>query len=435
MVARASHFCSRWGWLGAVTCLSLTPGCRSDEAGSNAGFATTQQQRSRVSQQRVKEPIGPDDAAEPGQGELLLHQFGADAATLSIEPLKRHSPLGADLIHEREGTGLVLDVEWKAGDLPAPAGSAETSVEGLEEARDKTRLRMRIFVAQMGRLNVTFLGQGFPWPSGTAIRARADRYGQLLVWPDQKTYRNVVPGALRALFADRRLDLGPLFVPKQSTTPPSHWLGLPTVRSLMTTPVAEIQLDQAIVPGSGLGAALLCRLLVELAGVEPDNLLCQSELLPLHAQITNAPGGKLAFAVTAIGKKQELEPAALLVPPLDASVQTSGLPGFERGSIDRGLLSGLRLRAAPANPPASRAANAPRMGLVAKNNTQSLRALLVDGVTVAWLPAGAELSLPELQNGTYSIAWRDFFGTAIESSRAVVLPARVTVGSPQEPSN
>jgi hypothetical protein len=388
-----------------------------------------------VSQQRVKEPIGPDDATDHGRAELLSHQFGGDAGTLLIEPLKRYLPLEADSLHERE-TGVTLEVEWKPGEWPAPAGVVETSVEGLEEARDKTRPRMRIKVAQTGRLSITFLGQGFPFPPGTELRARADRYGQILVWPDKKTYRTIVPGALRALFADRRVDLGPLFTPKHVTQPPSQWLGVATLRSQLTTPVAELQLDQAVVAGSGFGAALLCRFLVELSGVEPDNRVCQSELVPLHAQITNAPGGRLAFAVTAIGRKQELETAELLVPPVDATFQTSGLPSAERGTIEPSLLSGLRLRAGTTHPQAALpGAGAPRTGLVAKNSTLSLRALLVDGIAVGWLAAGAELSLPELQNGTYSISWRDFFGTALEPPRNVTLPARVSVGTPQESSN
>ncbi|MGC4067712.1 MAG: hypothetical protein QM784_24295 [Polyangiaceae bacterium] len=288
---------------------------------------------------------------------------------------------------------------------------------------------MHIELAAAGRMRAVFLGQGYPWPEGTEIRARADKMGQVLVWPDAKSYRNIVPGALRALFAERRLDLGPLFTPKVTNLPPGQWLSLPTTRTILTTPVAEIQLDQASVPGAGLGAALLCRFLVELAGVEPDAHLCSGELLPLHAQLTNAPGGKLGFHVTAIGKKQDSTLASVQVPPENARFQPTGVPAPPNGTLARSLLTSLRTRSASVgSTPNPAAMLQPSSGLVAINRALSLRALLIDGVTVAWVPPGSEVSIPDLRNGIYSIAWRDFFGTYVEPPHNVALPARIALG-------
>jgi len=410
-------------------------GCKGDDVtGTRSKLSTAATRASRVPSKVVGDPITAEDADVSGVSDNhLLRRLGLDAGSIPVEPLRDRERLEVDTLAAREPSGVSLDVELRQSDLPAPAGPPETAAEGLEDLRNKTRLRMRIDVAAAGRMRITFLGQGFPWPEGTELRARADRFGHVLVWPDGKNYRNVVPGALRGLFADRRLDIGPLFSPKLSSLPPAQFAGLSTSRTLLSTPIAEIQIDQATVPSAGLGAALLCRTLIELAGAEPDSKICNGELLPLHAQLTNAPGGKLGFFVTAIGKKQEYLQSALVVPPEHASFQTSGLPLVQGGTVTRSLLSALRHRSAvPGNPPSLQA---PATGLLAVNRALSLRALLIDGVSVAWVAPGTELLLPELRNGLYSVAWRDFFGSSIEPPRNVTLPARVTVGAAPDAAN
>jgi hypothetical protein len=426
------------GLFGAATSLGGLTSCKGDGTdGSRSGLTSTAARASRVPQRVVGEVVASEDAGySAGNDVHTLKRLGAEAGVIPADPLKEGEKLGLDSIASRESIGILLDVEWKQSDVLSPSGAPETAMEGLEEARNKTRLRLRVEVAAAGRLRATFLGQGYPWAEGTELRARADKFGYVLVWPDGKSYRNVVPGALRALFTDRRLDQGPLFVPKVTALPAGQWLGQSTVRNVLSTPVAEIQLDQATVPSAGLGAPLLCRMLVELAGIEPDNSLCTAEQLPLHAQLTNAPGGKLTFAVSLMGKKQDLPLSGLQVPPEHAVFQSSGMPLAEGGSVERSLLTGLRHHAvAPSATVSSTALLTPGTGLVAVNRALALRALLVDGVTVAWLPPGAELALPELRNGLYSIAWRDFFGSFLEPPRNVALPARITLGNPRDTGN
>jgi hypothetical protein len=438
MIHKLSPLLPFFGLLGATTASLPLNGCRGDNAdGSRSGMTTKAARSSRAPQRVVGEFFAPEDPSRDTGGDgRTLKRLGVDAGVIQVDPLKDREQLEVDSLLARESAGVQLEVEWKQSDIPAPSGAPETAAEGIEDARAKTRLRMRIELATVGRMRASFLGQGYPWPEGTELRARADKFGQVLVWPDAKSYRNVVPGALRSLFADRRLDIGPLFVPKVTPLPPGQWLGQPTVRSILTTPVAEIQIDQASVPGAGLGAALLCRMLVELSGVEPDNSICNGELLPLHAQLTNAPGGKLGFFVTSLGKKQEFALSAIQVPPEHATFQSSGLPIPTGGAVSRALLSSLRYRAAaPSAPSSSTAVLTPSTGLVAVNRALSLRALIVDGIAVAWLAPGAEIALPELRNGQYAIAWRDFFGTFVEPSRNVVLPARVTLGDPPDAGN
>ena len=324
----------------------------------------------------------------------------------------------------RDTTGLVIDAEWRWSDVPGPANAPESSVEALDSLRQGTRLRMRIGLASAGRMSIAFLGNGYPWPDGTEIRARADRLGHILVWPDGKRYRNVVTGTLRAMFTDRRLDRGHLFVPKITHQAPGSALGQVTTKQVLSTPVGEIHLEQANFPTAGDGAALLCRFLVELMGIDPETRACSSDTVALRANLASSPGGKLQFVVNQVAKKQELPLAVIQFPPEGASFETGGAP-IPASTVPKGQLEALRHRPIA---PAVAVKQGPQQGLVAANRTLALRALLIDGVTVAWLPSGGELTLLELKAGNYSVSWRDFFGTFIEPPKLVGVPSEASLG-------
>ncbi|HEY5958815.1 MAG TPA: hypothetical protein VIV60_19775, partial [Polyangiaceae bacterium] len=344
--------------------------------------------------------------------------------------LKDRESLGSDALSARDAAGLLLDAEWRWSDTPTAANAPETSVEALEALRSSTRWRMRIELVSVGRMRLTFMGQGYPWAEGTELRARVDRLGHVLVWPDEKHYRHVVVGALRALFTDRRLDRGPLFTPKVMAGPTAALLGQSTLKRNVNTPVGEVQLESATLAAAGSGAILLCRFLVELVGADPDLAECSADQVVLRANIASAPGGKLQFIVNHFSKKLELPLAGIQVPPDNAHFETSGLPLPQSGTVSRQQLLALRSHAVAAS---AATRDAPAQGLVAANRTLALRALLVDGAVVAWLMPGAELSIPELKSGTYMIAWRDFFGTLSEPAKTVALPARVNLGDAAEP--
>src|SRR5512133_3645155 len=414
------------GLFGAVLALTGLQACRSDETDpAQRNLATSALRANRSPAQLVGEARDSNDA-DAGQDRVVAS--GVDAGTTPPSRLKEREQLSTSAV--RDTTGLVIDAEWRWSDIPAPANAPESSVEALEALRQATRLRMRIELASVGRMSIAFLGNGYPWPEGTEIRARADRLGHILVWPDGKRYRNVVTGTLRALFTDRRLDRGHLFIPKITHQPPGTALGQVTSKQVLATPVGEIYLEQANSPTAGEGAALLCRFLVELMGVDPESRACSSDQVPLRANLASAPGGKLQFVVNQIAKKQELPLALIQVPPEGASFDTGGTPIPAASSASKGQLEALRHR--PVAPTVA-AQQAPQQGLVAANRTLALRALLIDGVTVAWLPPGAEVTLLELKAGNYGVSWRDFFGTVIEPSKVVGVPSKVTLGKAAEP--
>jgi hypothetical protein len=410
--------------LGAVTALGGLSGCRSDEsAATRRGLSTTAQRSNRVPAHVVGESQDTDEL-EAGS-DRVSRRLAADAGMAPTSPLKDRERLSSDALATRDTGGVVLDAEWHWSDVPAPSNAPETSPEALDALRASTRLRMRIEVAAAGRISIVFVGHGYPWPDGTELRARTDRLGHILVWPDGKRYRNVVAGALRALFADRRIDRSSLFTPRVTVGSVGAAIGQATTRQSLTTPVGEIQLEQASVASAGYGAPLLCRFLVELMGVAPEATACAPDQLVLRANLSSAPGGKLQFVVNQLSRKQDLPLSAIQMPPDNATFETSGVPNPPLGSVPRAQLAFLRGHAVAA---AVHAKDAPNQGLVAINRTLSLRALLVDGIAVAWLSPGTELALPELRNGNYTIGWRDFFGTSIEPPRTVSLPAKITLG-------
>lgn len=417
--------CDIWhsfGLLGAAMTVCALQACRSDDSDpSRRDLATAALRANRSPAQLVGEGRETSDVDAATD-----HASRADAGAVPPSRLKDREQLGTDALQTRDAVGLILDAEWRWADVTSGSNAPETSLEAMETLRNATRLRMRIELAVAGRMSITFVGNGYAWPDGTELRSRIDRLGHILVWPDAKRYRNVVAGSLRAMFADRRLDRGHLFVPKIVPQSAGSALGHAVSRQVLSTPVGELQLEHAALPQAGEGATLLCRFLVELMGIDPDTRACVSDQVVLRANLTSAPGGKLQFVVNQVSKKQEIPLAFLQVPPDTAALDMTGAPIPMSLSVPKTQLEALRQRAITA-PAVTK--DAPSHGLVAINHTLSLRALLLDGLIVAWVPARAEVALPELKSGTYGVSWRDFFGTAVEPPKATTVPARISLGT------
>jgi hypothetical protein len=203
-------------------------------------------------------------------------------------------------------------------------------------------------------------------------------------------------------------------------------LGQKTERVRLDTPTGKLTLQQASNPAAGSGAELLCRVLVELVGAEPDADACSAESLPLAAEYEWSDGGRLSFEVTSVTKRPELMLETLSLPPVGATFRPGELPARPNDAIlDAPTLSQLRGHAGrPSEPPQSATK---LLSLV--NHTDTGRYLLLDGVPVTWIPARGEASIFGLFPGNYSVSWRDFFGTQIGTPLVLALPAHVVVGT------
>lgn len=350
-----------------------------------------------------------------------------DAGSPPPRPLRGDQPLPHDTLTLREASGITLAARWIWAGVPAAPNLPELDKDALKRARAKTALTMSIDLALAGRMRMVFDSPAFPLPANSELRARLDRYGQILVWPSGRAYRVLPPGTLRAVFAERRTDVLPLVSGTAHAAGHGKLLGFATTRTNLTSAMGGLTLEQARVGGTGQSGELLCRLLVELIAVDPATPVCRHQLVPLLAEFHWVEGGELSFQVDGISHLQDLLLGDIYVPPAEADFEPDGLPPEASSALlTAAELGALRSRPAKTGPPAK---NAPKQGLTLVNHTDTLRYLLLDGVPVAWVRPRGSLHVNGTKPGRYLASWRDFFGTAITPPRTVELPALLEVGA------
>jgi len=342
------------------------------------------------------------------------------------KPLGEAESLPADG-EQRVAPGLLLEARMRWLDAPPPR-SPEGNSDALGKARDRTAFEVTLELSSLGRLRLRFGSKVFPFPPGSELRAREDRYGQLLVWSGGETYTPLPPGTLRAALAEHRVDVTPLSEPAVGLGGAGNLLGLATQKQKLETSIGRLELEQANLPASAGGGPLLCRLLVELLAIAPESSACRADSVPLRAEYTWSTGSRFEFEVTKLSKRPDQQPLdALLVPPTGASSRSGELPGPPFVAlVDERELGDFHTRATP--PPAKPEPGAPKLGLVFQNHGDGPRYLLVDGVPVVWLRADAEWLVSGLKSGRYTVQARDFFGAETTPPRVLELPARFPVG-------
>jgi hypothetical protein len=184
-------------------------------------------------------------------------------------------------------------------------------------------------------------------------------------------------------------------------------LGHRATRTEVETSLGVLSLEQATLPGA-TGGELLRRLLLDLAGAEPSAEICRPDRVPLAATYRWLPSGSLSFVVSGLAEQKELPLTGLQMPPAAALWKPGELP--PSSSVLAAVAELERLRGRPRKAEA-RSPAAPVDVLVADNSTPRLLYVLVDGLALAWVPPRGRVTLPGLQPGRYSVAWRDFLGT------------------------
>jgi hypothetical protein len=314
---------------------------------------------------------------------------------------------------------------------PAPPRPPEGNADALAKARDKTAFELGIDLSSLGRLRLNFASRAFPFPHGTELRSREDRYGHLLVWPNGTTYTPLSPGTLRAALAEARLDVTPLSDPSPSAAGTGNLLGVTTHKQRLETSIGRLDLEQAVQPALASGGELLCRMLLELLAVSPESTACKPDWLPVRAEYTWATGARFELEVTKLIKRPELGVDALAVPPAASDSRRGELPGKPIEALlgDHELAD---FHTRPLPPPEKPDPAAPKMGLVFQNRSDGPRYLLVEGVPIVWLRAGGEWLVTGLKPGRYAVQARDFFGAESTPGKILELPARFMVGEELE---
>jgi hypothetical protein len=340
------------------------------------------------------------------------------------EPAPADQPLPEDALGARDSAGYTVEAAFRWADVPPPSPEATGT---LREAVQRLELKVVIDLVSAGRMRFVLDSGGFSLPRHTELRARARYYGHVLVWPDERAYRVVPAGSLRALLGERRADVAPLLRAVLRPAGNGLFLGHRTVQTELETSLGVLSIEQAAIPGSNAGE-LLCRLLVELIGAEPSNDACRPERVPLYAQYRWAGGGSIVFIATAVGDRRDAITPAVTVPPAQARWAPGELPASEATLLTIDELARLKPRPAR-NPPGG--ARGGGEGVTAANETNLLVYLLLDGVPVAWLAPRSRQRIVGPPPGKYQLGWRDFFGSAVTQPGPVDLPGFVRVGTPE----
>jgi hypothetical protein len=338
-----------------------------------------------------------------------------------------------DRLRIKDMQGVVMQAKWVWHQLENAPKDPEVAPAKIEELQKLTAHTWKIWLAEPGRLRISFEGVAFPIPKGSELRARFDLLGHVFVFPDANQYRVVPVGSLRSLFGDRRLDVIPLntSVPKAKGAGKTL-LGITSQRSEITSDLGTLLIDFIKIPEAQLSAVLLCRTLVELMAVTPETSICSTGQLPVHAEYRWKQGGQLNFEVTAMERKVEMRVLEMYCPPPAASFADTQMPPLSSGVfLDKQALVSIRKQATKNK---TTSEDAPGEGIVAVNATDSLQYLVLDGVPIAWVMPGKSQYVIGPVNGRYSVQWRNFLGDKVGKAQVVEVPARVSIGEkPKEP--
>lgn len=371
-------------------------------------------------------PLAEGEPRDTRRGVPLAASASASVVEGGVLPvsLRGDVPLAPDPL-SRESSGYTLSATLRTGNLAPPLRMPELSTSGIEAARKKTELRLGIDLST-SRMRLALLGQGFVWPSETELRARSDRYGHVVMWPGGTSYRPLAPGAMRAFFGERRLDVGPIssaeLSPKDEI---GKRIGVRTRKVEVATRASQAIVEVGHLADLGEGGILLCRVLLDLMNAPPGTPLCGVDDLPMRAELRWTGSGSLLFEITGVLRRTDILASALAVPPPSA-VFTSSVPPEEGVSPMLGLQDLAAFRTAPVDVPVS--ADVDPEGLYVENTTEQLRLLFIDGVPVVRVAPRARGLLRGLPRGRYTAQWRTFLGDAVDAAVPSVVPGRLRFG-------
>jgi hypothetical protein len=340
------------------------------------------------------------------------------------EVVSAEPPLREELV------GLTLEAVFKWRGVPAAPAAPEVSAPGIAAAQKLTAPTVRIDLTALGRMKLTVTSRALALPFRSEIRARFDRYGHFVLWPNATRYRAIAPGALRTVLGERRVDVTPLVIGTRVKAGAGKVLDLETRILTMESPLGRLRLHLAEVAEAGLGGPLVCRQMVELVGIDPSTPECKPGEIMLAATVDWQDGGGFEFEVQSLERRVDLLPSAVLVPPPGAESVTDGLPEAPDGIfLTKDELANFRTKAIEVKP----GAGAPAEGFTAVNGRDITMLLTLDGVPVVAVPALASRYVIGTIRGRYVAQWRTFLGELVGPTDTLELPAVLqSVAAPPE---
>jgi hypothetical protein len=271
-----------------------------------------------------------------------------------------------------------------------------------------------------GRARLVLSSNVWGLPRETELRGRSDVEGFIVVWPDDRSYRVVPQGALRALFEERRVDTMPLVPLQVEELGAGKRLGRPTRKIRAEGPVGALRLDLVEVPESGIESGLLCDFFFGLIRAQTPAGVCEGGELPVFVDVESGGDASLQFSVSEMSVRTDLRRALFLVPPELSIFKPGELPPGPSTLWDRDTM----LQIVPL------AADGPELRFF--NHHEVPLFLILDSVPVSRIDPGGEITWRP-GPGEHRHAARDFLGQIMEPGGVVQAPAEVHFGKPVVP--
>ncbi len=287
------------------------------------------------------------------------------------------------------------------------------------------RLRVELlpaFEEAPARARIVLESSVWALPKGTELRARSDREGFIVVWPDDRSYRVVSQGALQSLFEERRVDRMPVVTMKSEEVGEGRRLGRTTRKVRLENALGTVKLDLALVPESGIETGLMCDFLLGLLRAVTPAGVCEDGVLPFAAHFLWEEGRSLEFSVTQMTLRTDLSRDMFLLPPKLSIYKPGELPPGSSSLWPSDVLAAVF----PREP------NGPKIRF---HNYRSVPLfLMIDSVPVSRIDPHSEV-VWSAGRGEHRHVARDFLGKVTESAGVVQAPAEVAYGEPPSPED
>ena len=200
-------------------------------------------------------PLATDDLPEPldagippdAQVGLLADSMGRliipEAGPPPPEVLRGDLPMTAEGSQIKDLVGLSLEASFRLRDVPAAPKAPEVALDGIKAAVGLTAPKWKIELTETGRMRIVFVSRALPLPPNSEVRARNDRYGHVVLWPNATDYRVVPPGAMRTVLGERRVDVTPMSSGTMKPMGDGKRLGLATRKVEVTSPLGSVKLE------------------------------------------------------------------------------------------------------------------------------------------------------------------------------------------------
>jgi hypothetical protein len=320
---------------------------------------------------------------------------------------------------ERSPGGVFLTAEFTW-----PGRQRKPTFHGLEPelaaiATEAVRRRVAVDLFSYDRMSLQLESDAFPLERDSVLLARQDREGHLLLWPDQRRFRVVPAGAVRALFREGRLDMTPPMTPDIESQADGKRFDAKVHSVQLETVHGRLRLQQVEVPELGFGGGLLCRFLLELIAASAPSEVCRDDAVPTRAEYEFEAEARLTFDVRELKRRGDVAPDEVRVPPSRAQFVIRDLP------LARPIILSPEVHAA-----LRRGDDAEDAPLRAKNPSALGSYLLVDDTPLSYLPPRTSRTLTGFRPGEYSLSALSFFGETLQAPSAIALPGKMNVGVP-----